>query len=284
MKAALQQLTQSVFYLPSDSATDRPVLGAIQGKNQTLLVDAGNSSAHAKLFLSELKKQDLYAITSVVLTHWHWDHIFGTKEMNLFTLSSEQTKQAIEKMINYEWTDEALEERVKEGIEIQFCADMIKAEFGDNRRIEIQLPNMTINKLVRIDLGNIHCTIEHVGGDHASDSTIVYVEEENVLFLGDCLYPNLYSKTPQYTVKHTRALLQALGKYKANHYVLSHELPLSPVQYNEYIQLLAILCELTETHQGNKQNITEALSIRLNKELNEDERETIDCFVNGYID
>lgn len=39
------------------------------------------------------------------------------------------------KLVSYEWTDEALDTRVKEGIEIEFCADCIKKEFNEKREI-----------------------------------------------------------------------------------------------------------------------------------------------------
>ena len=38
-------------------------------------------------------------------------------------------------LVSYEWTDEALDARVKEGTEIAFCADCIKKEFEEKREI-----------------------------------------------------------------------------------------------------------------------------------------------------
>ena len=38
-------------------------------------------------------------------------------------------------IVSYEWTDEALDARVKEGTEIEFCADCIKKEFEEKREI-----------------------------------------------------------------------------------------------------------------------------------------------------
>jgi predicted amidohydrolase len=45
------RLTVHVYYLSPDSTTDRPVLGAIVGTTGTLVVDAGNSPAHAQVLL-----------------------------------------------------------------------------------------------------------------------------------------------------------------------------------------------------------------------------------------
>ncbi|GAB4428720.1 MAG: hypothetical protein Fur0044_26540 [Anaerolineae bacterium] len=47
----LQKLNRHVYWLPPDDRTDRPILGAITGERATLLVDAGNSPAHAQLLV-----------------------------------------------------------------------------------------------------------------------------------------------------------------------------------------------------------------------------------------
>ncbi|CAM5678520.1 Zn-dependent hydrolase OS=Lysinibacillus sphaericus OX=1421 GN=LS41612_04895 PE=4 SV=1 [Lysinibacillus sphaericus] len=63
----------------------------------------------------------------VVLTHWHWDHIFGLSALrHMVSIASEKTKTAMEQLIPFSWSDEALDARVKEGIEIEFCARAIK--------------------------------------------------------------------------------------------------------------------------------------------------------------
>ena len=38
-----------------------------------------------------------------------------------------------------------------------------------------------------IELGGVTVRIRHVGGDHSADSSVMYIEPDRVLFLGDCL-------------------------------------------------------------------------------------------------
>ena len=45
----LQLLTGHVHWLPPYGPTDRPALGVVQGTRETLLIDTGNSPAHARL-------------------------------------------------------------------------------------------------------------------------------------------------------------------------------------------------------------------------------------------
>jgi glyoxylase-like metal-dependent hydrolase (beta-lactamase superfamily II) len=277
----LYRLTEHILYLPPDADTDRPLLAAISGEKYTLLVDAGNSSAHAELFLKELNKYPIAKPSQVVLTHGHWEHVFGAHYLNLPCIASEGTKQEIEKMLRFSWTDEALKQRVRAGIESSFSAEMIKKEWGDNRQIPIILPSQTFSERMELDLGGIHCLIEHVGGDHADDSSVVYVKEDKVLFLGDCLYPDYKGDRWRYTVKGTQALLNRLEKYDADLYVLSHDIPLSKTQFRIYADLLKLFCQITIKMQGEIEAMISALSKELGRRLEPLERLVIRYFANG---
>ena len=281
MEKNLKQLTNRIHYLPHDPDTDRPILSVICGNQQTLIVDAGNSDKHAKLFFDELNQSQIANYHSVVLTHWHWDHSFGTNQMNLLTIAHENTKMHLEKMMEFDWTDEALNNRVEKGLENQFCSDMIKKEFGEDRNITIKLPNITFKDKYEIELGGIRCVVKHVGGDHSDDSSIIYVEEEKVLFLGDCLYPSIYTRRPQYKIENVRHLLENIEMFDAEIFVLSHEPPLSKEDFMGYIMLLKLICDLTEKHQRNHSNLVNELSTQLNRKLSLLEEEIVFCFING---
>ncbi len=63
---------------------------------------------------------------------------------NALTIAHTETKKEMQKLVSYEWTDEALDARVKEGTEIEFCADCIKKEFSEEQRnIKIIPPTLT---------------------------------------------------------------------------------------------------------------------------------------------
>lgn len=277
----IRQLTERIFFLPPEQDTDRPILAAIRGKQKTLLVDAGNSAQHASLFLKQLGKEDISNIQMVVLTHWHWDHSFGADELNVVTIAHEQTKWQLQQLIPLSWSDDALHKRVLEGSESPFCAEMIKKEYGNNRHITIALPNITFKEKIHLDLGDISCRVEHVGGDHSHDSSVIFVEEEKVLFLGDCLYPHLYSEKPIYTVHNVLSLVEQLNTFDADTYVLSHELPLTKSQFQHYTRLLTLLCHCTKEKAGNRHEMIDALTTQLSRELNQSELAAVDCFANG---
>lgn len=284
MKSAkIQKTGNKIWYLPPEEETDRPVLAAICGDLHTLLIDAGNSPAHARLFLNELDKQQVSHIHLAVLTHWHWDHTFGASQIHVPKIAHTATRKKLETMVPLSWSDEELDKRVEEGSEALFCAEMIKKEYGAEREISIVLPEITFVDKLEIDLGGLHCVIMHVGGDHSLDSTVIFVEEEKVLFLGDCLYSDLYGKHPRYTVNKMMTLLDKLELFDADTYVLSHEQPLSRDEFRGYVQLLRMLCQLTVDHQGDQATMIAAFQEQLGREPDEIELEAIQCFANGAM-
>lgn len=271
---ALKQLSERVWYLPARNETDRPVLGAVIGDNHTLIIDAGNSPSHARLFLNNLKKLQAPESRLLVITHWHWDHIFGMKEMNLPAISHTKTKQYIEKLQGLEWSDEALDQRVEAGEEIQFCADMIKKEYGARRdQIEIVPPVITFEDELSIDLGGIKVKLIHVGGDHADDSIVVYVEDDEILFLGDCYTQNMYAEKWHYNYPVFMELLKKLENFKASTYLHSHLTPVSQEEFFKELNDYRTIANAVVKHKGDRTAIHTALRKELGREPNSDDLE-----------
>lgn len=182
------------------------------------------------------------------------------------------------------WTDEALEQRVKDKTQTSFSAENIKKELGTERDVIIPLPDITYTDQVTMDLGGVSCLIEHVGGDHAYDSSVVYIPEEKVLFAGDAMYAN--TKTWSYTTEKTLKLIYKIERYDVGFCFLSHqETPLTKAEYLHELTVLRNLRNiaiLTEGFNGDRKLIFEELANRLARSPSEDEIETIDFFINGF--
>ncbi|BBP93463.1 hypothetical protein BsIDN1_70810 [Bacillus safensis] len=180
---SIKKIGQRFWYITPISLTDRPILGMVAGNNKTLMIDAGNSEDHANYFIQRTLKHENAKPDMVVLTHWHWDHIFGLPALpDTVSIASAQTRKEMEELVPFSWSDEAIDERVREGTEIEFCAKAIKEEYQGHRDIQVVLPDVTFDRRIEIDLGGVTCIVQHVGGDHAADSVIVYVKEEKILF------------------------------------------------------------------------------------------------------
>ena len=279
----IKKIGKTFSYITPVSLTDRPILGMVVGNNKTLMIDAGNSEDHANYFIQKTLKQENATPDMVVLTHWHWDHIFGLPALpDTVSIASAQTRKEMEKLIPFSWSDEAIDERVKEGTEIEFCAKAIKEEVKNHREIQVVLPDVMFDRRMEIDLGGVTCVVQHVGGDHAADSVIVYVKEEKILFLGDCIYPKMYAEKVHFTVKEILRLLDELDAFDAETYIPSHQRPWTKEEFRQETDKLRTIAKYTGLYGGDQERIKSEYQTHVNRELKEDELETIAYFVNGY--
>lgn len=247
MAPGLQQLTQHVYWLPPEAATDRPLLGVVAGARRTLVVDAGNSPAHALLLRYEMAQADLGPGDYLALTHWHWDHIFGSAALGLTTFSHVETKRKIDEMAAWDWSDAALDRRVEAGVEIPFCRDMIRLELPERRAVSLRAPDITFSDQMEIDLGGVCARLIHVGGDHGADASVVFAVEDRVVFLGDCLSQAIYAEQPHYTTANLFPLLDRLLALEAEIYLEGHNpQPLERAELEELAAYMKAVGKLVE--------------------------------------
>jgi glyoxylase-like metal-dependent hydrolase (beta-lactamase superfamily II) len=283
MEQELILWSDRISYLTPVGPTDRPILMAVSGDRHTLMIDAGNSAAHAKLFLKKLKEAGRPQPTLEAITHWHWDHIFGLEALDILSIASVDTRVEMEKLVPFEWDDQSLAERVEEGIEIQFCADAIKEEFPEQERpIRISLPDITFKDEMTIDLGGITCVLKQVGGDHAPDSVIIYIKEERMVFLADATAPKMYAPTWRYTAQATLDMLEKIEIFDADTYIISHWKPITREEYQAEADLLRTLSHLAAAYGGNQEKMEKGLEASYGRELTNEEQETLLYFVNGF--
>ncbi len=278
----LNQISPGVCWLAPDSTTDRPVLGIVAGAQARLVVDAGNSPAHVQLLLQEAARAGIAPPTVVALTHWHWDHVFGTCALELPTFAHAETRRVVAEMAQLDWSDDALDGRVAAGIEIAFCRDMIKAELPDRAGLRIRPPDIAFSESVSLDLSGVTCQLVHVGGDHAGDSSVVYVPHEGIVFLGDCLYPDIYHPARRFTTAKLFPLIDTLLSFDADWYLGGHDPQPTPrAELVEYTSLLRAIGRVVEEHAGDRAAILAHLARILDRTLDEDLLETVDAFLAG---
>jgi glyoxylase-like metal-dependent hydrolase (beta-lactamase superfamily II) len=217
----LQKISEHVYWMnPGDY--DRPSLCAVVGTHRTLMLDAGASTAHTRLFLDALQAHGIAAPSYVVLTHWHWDHLFGAETVNVPIIAHSATAAQLAILAGYDWNNAALDERVASGEEIAFCADNIKLELPEPREVNLVLPDIIFHDTLDFDLGGVTCHVQHVGGDHAADSCIVYIASDRVMFLGDCLYDAIYTPVRHYTSQQLFPLLDTVLGFEAVTFIEGH--------------------------------------------------------------
>ncbi len=210
---AFEEISAHVDRFSPDERTDRPALGAVHGEHGTLLVEGGASVAHLGAFARELAERGRPPVVAIALTHAHWDHSFGSAAVAAPVIAHRDTAAALAVQAGYDWSDAALAARVRAGLEIPFCAEMMQLELPDRSALQIVVPTETFAEYRIVELGGVQALLHHVGGDHAADSSVVHVPGDDVLFLGDCLYQCLHAPVPFLTVAGVRALLAALAPF-----------------------------------------------------------------------
>jgi glyoxylase-like metal-dependent hydrolase (beta-lactamase superfamily II) len=194
---ALQRISDRVYWLPP-GPPDRPSLCAVVGERRTVMLDAGASAAHARLFLDGLSAEGVAPPSYVALTHSHWDHVFGASELAAHVIAQALTAETLTELAATDWSDEALDRRLAAGVVSPGHAANVKEELPAPRDVQVAPADIVFRDGLDIQLGGATVRVRHVGGDHAADSSVMYIEPDRVLFLGDCLYDSPDGRlTPQ---------------------------------------------------------------------------------------
>ncbi|OKP85700.1 MBL fold metallo-hydrolase [Paenibacillus sp. P32E] len=282
MKHEFQQLSPHILIMHAEHETDRPILAAITGERRTLLMDAGNSPAHAELFRQEMAKRGMRQPELIVLTHWHWDHSFGMSAWKVPVIAHEGTAEVLGSLAGRSWLDDDLEELVLTGTLSEESAQHIRLEYGDNRNITVVKPDIVFTESINVDLGGVTCELSHVGGDHSADSCILHVKEDNVLFLGDALGPSVYGGPRQYSSTGFLNLLGLAYGYNAQWVVESHGVPMSTAEFRADLAPWERLARIVDVFGHNRERVVKELKDYLKlQELPADLLQGVEYFLAG---
>ena len=173
----LKRLNEHIWYMPSEEERDRPNLCYVKGSRLGLAVDAGHSAAHVQEFYALLEKESLPLPDITVLTHWHWDHTFGMHAVHGLTLANERTDRYLA-----EW-----KEKIEKNGPGEFLAihESIRREYPAGTEVTVRTADMVFSGEMTLDLGGCTVKVLQAEAPHTDDSTLVYVENDRVLFVGD---------------------------------------------------------------------------------------------------
>ena len=149
------------------------------------MLDAGSSSAHARAMLEGLREEEVASPALVVLTHSHWDHVFGADELGVPVVAHVRAAEYLAEAAKLDWSDEALDRRLAAGDVTQFHVDNVKQELPSPRLVRIVSPDIVFHESLTFDLGDVVVRVRHLPNDHTDDGCVIFVEPDRVLFVGD---------------------------------------------------------------------------------------------------
>ena len=277
----LNKLSDKVYYMDYVQNGDRPVLGLVCGEKYSLIIDGGNSKEHAQKFLNYIKELNIAPIKYLILTHWHWDHVFGMTTINAINIVQKESNEKLEWMKTLKWTDKDIRDRVENGEEIEFCEEHMKIEHPNNNR-EIEIPNADIifDNKIEIDLGGVSVEAEHIDTDHSKDCVLVNVKGENIVFMGDAMYLDMYNGEYSYSRDKLYPLLDKLNSYKANYYIPAHHPKYNKKEFEDFTLHIKEIGDAVD-NSITVEDVIKKLENTKERYLTEEEIEDIKTFIEG---
>ena len=273
----IKQLTDKTFYMSHSVETDRPALGLVCGSRASLIIDSGNCPEHGKAFLEGAREIAGSPIKYLAITHTHWDHVFGIDAMGLTTIANNIAKENLDAMRALKWDDESMEERGLKGLASLEEANDIRKAMPTREHLRIGHPDVLFSDRVEVDLGGVTCILDRIGGSHTEDSTLVYVPEEKVLFMGDCIYGRRYSGVYGYKRETLFPMIDRLKEFDADCFLVSHMEPKSRADMHGQLNQLQAFGELVGDEE-DMEAVLQRFKALYKREANESEAFYLNSF------
>jgi glyoxylase-like metal-dependent hydrolase (beta-lactamase superfamily II) len=185
----LVHLTETIYAYPGEMRLTRPWIGIVVTSEGTVLLDSGNGPTHAAEIQAALDELAAPPVTHILLTHHHWDHHFGSGSFPGATVvAHELTQRHLQVMAGEPWSTEYVMEKGESFPRGKLVSYMINKAVPDWLSFRVVPAQITFTDRYDLSLGGYHFLMEHVGGEHEPDQSIIHVTPGDVLFLGDATY------------------------------------------------------------------------------------------------
>ena len=166
------------YAIPDGNVVLVPNIGIVVGSKATLVVDTGMGPRNGAIVMREVakvsKNTDIYLVT----THFHAEHVAGIAAF------PKQTKFVIS--------------RVQQQDLDELGADLTQRFASGNAAIGELLKDAPVRKAdilfdreYKIDLGGVNVRLLALGPTHTRGDTMVFVEQDKVLYAGDVVMPRV---------------------------------------------------------------------------------------------
>ena len=277
----LNKLSDTIYYLSNQDDRERPTLGLVCGDQYSLIIDSGNSTQHAKDFLLEIEKLNVPPVKYVVITHAHWDHFLGMNEFDATVIVNSQTNEMIKEWQSLSYDDSSLQKYVNTNQMSAMCMKIIQTDMPNRDSFKLKTPDVIFQNTLTIDLGNKVCILERIKSTHTDDSTIIYIPDEKVVFLGDCAYGTTTDSLFHYKQSLLLPMIKDIQNYDAEMFLLGHESICDSNEMNIYWEELTTASQVVKS--TSLENAIECFKAENKRDPNDNELFFIKAFVNDHI-
>ena len=178
----LRQVSASAWYVQGESALGSPAnrnfisnAGIVVTPAGVVVIDALGSPQLARELMAEVRRSTGKAVTHVILTHYHADHIYGLQEFKRAGAHIVAHEAALE-YLNSETAQARLEVSRKD------LAPWIDAQ------TQLVPADEWIAGPRELVVGGVRLLLQPVGPAHTPEDTVVFLPQEKVLFAGDLVF------------------------------------------------------------------------------------------------
>ncbi|MDR7856579.1 MBL fold metallo-hydrolase [Tissierella sp.] len=242
----LEKVTERIYYLMNEDKNERPALGVVKGDSCCLVFDAGNSPTHADILLKEIEKMNFPPVKYVVVSHHHWDHIFGIDRFDAIKIASNKTSELSKVYKGIKLDESSLETAKKDNIFDDIAIKLVKEEFGNQTELKDIQFDLLFSDELEINLGGVTCFLKEIVNPHREDGTILYVPEEKTVFVGDAAYGCTKNGQSYFDSQKLISMMAEIGAYEADYYLCSHESICTKEEMMWYFDQLKMGLEITK--------------------------------------
>jgi glyoxylase-like metal-dependent hydrolase (beta-lactamase superfamily II) len=167
-----RKVSDHVYVILDDNVGMVPNVGVIVGERATLIVDTGLGPENGAIVLGEARKLSDNTEFYLTATHFHPEHDLGA---TAFPADAKMVRWGVQQA------------------EVDELGLQMKERFAGFSAVNAELlknashrpPDTLFDEDVTLDLGGVHVRVAGVGPNHTRGDTVMYVEEDRVLFTGD---------------------------------------------------------------------------------------------------
>jgi glyoxylase-like metal-dependent hydrolase (beta-lactamase superfamily II) len=175
-QGATKKVAEHTFVILDDNVGLVPNVGIVVGERATLIVDTGLGERNGAIVLAEARKLSDNTDFYLTATHFHPEHDLGATAF-----------PANAKMIRWREQQTEADEQGAQMIERFSSFSPAAAELLAGARF--RAVDTLFDDELTLDLGGVHVRLSGVGPAHTRGDTVMYVEEDKVLFTGDVVMP-----------------------------------------------------------------------------------------------
>jgi glyoxylase-like metal-dependent hydrolase (beta-lactamase superfamily II) len=169
---AAMKVAEHTFVILDDNVGMVPNVGIVVGERATLIVDTGLGERNGAIVLAEARKLGDNTKFFLTATHFHPEHDLGA---TAFPDDAEMVRWRVQ--------------QTEAGEQGQQMIDRFASFSAANAELLAGARFRAVDTLfddeVRLDLGGVHVRVIGVGPNHTRGDTVMFVEEDRVLFTGD---------------------------------------------------------------------------------------------------